>query len=93
MTEATKKTLEFALRWQIQRADEDLDTEHLLLGLVTTGIGSAAQSLSGLDAERVEAAVDAALNAERPEPPEVVLRPMRPDEFEPWAAWANEEYA
>lgn len=93
MTEATKKTLEFAVRWQERRADESIDTQHLLLGLMTTGIGSAAQVLSGLDAGRVEAAVNGAMNAGRPEPPGVVLRPMRPDEFEPWAEWANEKYA
>ena len=95
-TPRAKKVLELSLLEARELGDQHIGSEHLLLGLVREGEGVAAQVLGrlGVDLDGVRPAVIAVLSGQKAVPRRTtVLRPMLPDEFEAYLAWAVDDYA
>jgi ATP-dependent Clp protease ATP-binding subunit ClpC len=95
-TPRAKKVMELSFKQALALGNNEIGTEHLLLGLVEEKEGVAAQVLEGLGAtrEQVDGVVLAILEKrELPGPPTVRVRPMTPSEFEAYAAWSVDEYA
>src|SRR5207253_339394 len=94
-TPRAKKVLELSLREALQLGHNYIGTEHLLLGLVREGEGVAAQVLGrlGVELDDVRTVVMRTLSVRQVPERAADLRPMLPDEFEVYLAWAIDDYA
>jgi ribosomal protein S18 acetylase RimI-like enzyme len=95
-TPRAKKVLELSLLEARELGDQHIGTEHLLLGLVREGEGVASQVLKrlGVALADVRLSVIATRSGQEVgQHPDVVLRPMLPDEFVAYLEWAIEDYA